>query len=61
VDGGVVIGAAGLQQRHLRPGVDETAGDDRAAGARADDHVVELIRGAHHSGLNVPTLEGLPR
>src|SRR5215469_4208936 len=59
VDRGVGVGAAGLDERDLPPGVDKPPGDDAAGGPRADDDVVELParRGAvagRHAVLPAP-------
>src|SRR5215469_10177802 len=54
VDRGVGVGAAGLDERDLPPGVDKPPGDDAAGGPRADDDVVELL--PRHAVLPAPRL-----
>ena len=44
VDRRVLVDAAGLDHAHARPRVDQTAGDDGTAAARADHDHVERIR-----------------
>ena len=53
----IVVGAAGLQQRHRRPGVlRETAGDRAAAGTAADHHKIKRIRHGRPPAFYAPRL-----